>query len=154
MFQILMAVLGVFLLATVMVAGISYVKLGAGQSLASVQMMSVGFQAWERAYAAFRIANRMQPMVSEDLVSFLPDGPLKAPNGLAYSFGRDASGPYICLSGETNSENDLTAMLRLGDGSSKVSAISSDLVSYGGACGATGPFVLGQSLAVTYRLSN
>lgn len=154
MFQLLMVVLAILLLAAVMVAGVSYVNVDAGQRLAAAQMVSVGFQAWERAYTAFRIANRIPPMQSEDLVSFLPDGVLKAPRGLSWGFGRDAAGPYICLYGETSSENDLAAMMRLGDGSSKVSAIPSALISYGSVCGATGQFALGQPLAMTYRLAN
>jgi hypothetical protein len=154
MFQLLMVVLAILLLAAVAAAGVSYVNFDAGQRFASAQMVSIGFQAWERAYAAFRIANRVQPSQSEDLMPFLPAGLLKAPRGLAFGFGRDAAGPYVCLQGETSSENDLAALMRLADGSSRISAIPPASVSYGGFCGGTGQFALGQPLAVTYRLAN
>lgn len=154
MLQLLLVVLAILLLAAVAAAGVSYVNFDAGQRYVSAQMVSVGFQAWERAYAAYRIANRADPLQSGDLAPFLPAGPLKAPRGLTWGFGRDSAGAYICLQGETDSANDLAALMRLSDGSLRTSAIPASSVSYGDTCGAVGQITLGQPLAVTYRLAN
>jgi hypothetical protein len=153
MLQILMVVLAIALLAVVVGAGVSYVSLDAGQRYASSQMLSSGFQAWERAYTAYRIANRASPATAEDLAAFLPSGGLKAPSGMVWGFGRDASGAFACLYGETRSENDMAAMIRLSDSSSKVTSVPAAAISYGPSCGAVGPLALGEPLAVTYRLA-
>lgn len=154
MLQLLMVVLAILLLAAVAAAGVSYLNFDAGQRLVSAQLVSVGFQAWERAYSAYRIANRAEPLQSGDLVPFLPAGQLKAPQGLTWGLGRDSAGAYICLQGVTDSANDLTALMRLADGSLKTSSVPASSVSYGAACGMVGQIALGQPLAVTYRLAN
>jgi hypothetical protein len=154
MLQLLMVVLAILLLAAVATAGVSYINFDAGQRYVSAQMVSAGFQAWERAYAAYRIANRAEPLQTGDLVPFLPAGQVSAPRGLTWGFGSDSAGAYICLQGETESSNDLAALIRLTDGSLKTSAVPAASVSYGGSCGAVGPLALGQPLAVTYRLAH
>ncbi len=96
----------------------------------------------------------MSPADSEDLMPFLPPGRLKVPAGMSFGFGRDESGAYICLHGSTNSENDVAAMMKLADGSSRVSTIPAASVSFGATCGGAGAPEVGRPLAVTYRLTN
>lgn len=154
MFQILMVVIAAVLMAVTLGAGISYVNFDAGRRLAATQSASAGFQAWERAYTAYRIANRAAPLDAADLAPFLPAGGLRTPPGMAFGFGRDAAGPFVCLAGEVGSEDDLMALLRLGDPAFKASAVPASALSYGPACGGTGVVAAGAPLAVTFRLAN
>jgi hypothetical protein len=153
MFQLLLVVLAIFLLAAVATAGVNYINFDGALRQASVQTVSTGFLAWERAYAAFRIANRSEPVQVEDLASFMPSDAPRAPRGLTWGFGRDAAGAYICLQGVTNSQSELAALVRLADRSSSASAIPPESVVYGESCGVPGQMVLGWPLAVTYRLN-
>jgi hypothetical protein len=152
--QILLAVMAVVLTAAVLAAGVSYVSFDAGQRNVSTQMASTGFAAWERAYTGFRMAYRAAPSQSSDLLPFLPVGGVKAPAGLSFAYGSDAGGPFVCLYGQTGSENDLEALLRLGDETSRLTSVPASLVSFGPACGVLGPVSVGVPLAVTYRLTN
>ncbi len=151
MVQLLMTVVGVVLLAGIAVAGVNYVGYGAAQRYAQTQVVSAGFQAWERAYAAYRIANRAAPAATGDLLAFLPGGSPKAPDGLAWGYGRDAGGPFVCLYGTVRTD-DFDALRRLGDASFRGASVPPSAISYGQACGTAGSAGPDGPFAVTYRL--
>jgi hypothetical protein len=152
MFQLLIVVMAILLTAGVVVAGINYVGFDAAKRYAQSQTVSAGFQAWERAGAAYRIANRLAPSGAEDLLPFLPGGSPKAPDGFSWSYGRDAEGAFVCLSGEAASEDDVAVLRRMGDPSFKGASVPPSAIRLGQVCGAVGAVEARAPFAVTYRL--
>lgn len=160
MYQLLLTVMAIALLAAAATAGISYVNYDTARAQLTAQMATSGFIAWEQAFGTYRVVNRAAPMSLEDLESYLP-GPRnvathplpKAPAGFSWSYGSDASGTYVCLSGSNLSSVDYSGLARIGTGPSIASPLPPQAVSFGPACGETGEPAVGQPMAVTYRLS-
>lgn len=160
MAQLLMTVLAIALLAVAAAAGISYVNYDTARAQLTAQMASSGFIAWEQAFTSYRIMNRALPTGLADLEAYLPGGrnvanPVlpKAPSGFFWSYGADASGTFVCLSGSNQSSIDYNGLARIGGISSMASPMPPQAVAIGPACGETGGSAVGQPMAVTYRLT-
>ena len=160
MYQLLLTVMAIALLAIAATAGISYVNYDTSRAQLTAQMVSSGFIAWEQAFTAYRLVNRAVPTTLEDLEAYLagPRGgaalPLpKAPAGFSWSYGSDASGTFVCLSGSSSSSVDYNGLTKIGAGPSAASPLPPEAVALGPACGEAGVSAVGQPMAVTYRLS-